>query len=54
MTTKNIIYFTPEFLEVLKENTNMSIETWHKVMNPFCGECLLTKGQNLINSHETS
>lgn len=39
-------YFSKEFLEVLKQNMKMSEETWHKVMNPFCGKCLKERGEN--------
>jgi hypothetical protein len=41
--TKNT-YYTPEFLENLKKVVdNISPETWHKIMNPMCPQCLIER-----------
>lgn len=37
------VYFTPEFLEVLRNQTQMSDETWHKIKNPMCPMCLANR-----------
>ena len=44
------IYFTPEFLELMKKQTRMSPETLHKIMNPFCGTCLFEMGRRAVSN----
>lgn len=39
------VFFTPEFIEVLRQNLRMAEETWHKVMNPLCGACMAERGK---------
>lgn len=41
-------YFKPEALEILKRKfESVSPSTWHKIMNPLCGECLIERGRAL-------
>lgn len=45
---ENGTYYVPELLDVLRQNLQMSPETWHKVMNPMCGTCMAERGRSII------
>lgn len=38
------LFYDEKTVEVLKRNLEMSDKTWHKVMNPMCGACMLERG----------
>ncbi len=44
-----LTYYDPKFLEVLKANLSISDDTLHKIMNPYCGQCLLERGEKVLN-----
>jgi len=39
-------YYSPRFLEILEKNLYMSDSTWHKVMHPFCPQCMADIGEH--------
>lgn len=43
-----IQYYAPGTLEILKRHLeSVGASTWHKIMNPLCGECLIERGRAL-------
>ena len=45
----NQIYYSKEILELLhKQFDNISLETWHRILNPMCGQCLYERGKALV------
>lgn len=45
------IYYSKELVELLhKQFENMSLELWHKIMNPMCGTCLAERGRYIIEN----
>jgi hypothetical protein len=45
-------FFTPEFLAAVLKNAYMSPSTWHKVLNPFCAECLAQRGKEFLEERK--
>jgi len=43
--SKNPVYYSKEVLEALKKSFRLSPSTLHKIMNPFCGKCIGTRGK---------
>ena len=43
------IYFDKRTIEILKKQfENISPSTWHKIMNPFCPQCLEERGREIV------
>lgn len=46
------IYYDKKTLEPLKkEFAAVSPSTWHKIMNPYCGECLAERGKAFVEGN---
>jgi len=39
-------FYSKKIIKLLKKNTQLSPSTWHKIMNPFCTQCLKAKAKN--------
>jgi hypothetical protein len=48
------VYYSPETLEALRANTQMSEGTWHKIMNPLCGACAYERGLEFVRKMNNS
>lgn len=47
-------YYDPATLEVLKMQLYASPEMWHKIMNPFCGKCMIERGKQAITDFQSN
>ena len=46
---KQIEWFNKEILKHMrKQMESISDSTWHKIMNPYCGQCMLERGRKFI------
>ncbi len=51
METDNPVYFSDKVLETLAYNMRLSPSTAHKIMNPFCGQCIAERGERWLNQN---
>jgi hypothetical protein len=47
-------YYSKEVIELMKKNMRLSPSTAHKIMNPYCGQCMLERGKKLIENAKTN
>lgn len=47
MSDSEIVWYTPETIALLKAYLP-SPETMHKIMNPYCGQCMAERGRQVL------